>query len=154
MTKKVKKFYDVIVQIILFVAVIATYVLTVLREREMEAILMSIMFIVLIVMFFSTQKLVQKPTCLSVIGSLALLIESIYIVLLFNARGMQSRLMAIYSLILIVPVVPVIMLIDRVLVNKFGTIKVNKIEKIIVLILLAPIVFQLISMQIQQLIME
>lgn len=154
MTKKVKKIYDVIAQIILFVVVIAAYVLTALREREMEAILVSIMFVVLIVMFFSTQKLVQKPTYLSVIGSLALLIGAIYIVLLFNTRGMQSREMAIYSLILIVPVIPIIMLIDRILVNKFGTIKVNKVEKIIVLILLAPIVFQLISMQIQQLIME
>lgn len=149
MTKEVKKLYDVVMQIILFLFVIVAYVSTMIGEQEMISFFIPIMLIVFIVMYFSTQKLIIKPTYLSVMGSLALLITSIYIALLFNERGMQNREMAIYSLILIVPVIPIVMLIDRIFVNIFGTKKVNKVEKIIVLILLAPIIFQIIFMQIQ-----
>lgn len=72
-------------------------------------------------------KLLKNWTVFFVFGILSILGGIIYAVILINGYSAPDKLMGIYVLFCLIPVL-VIILIDRFLVKKFGNQKVNKVQ--------------------------
>jgi len=72
-------------------------------------------------------KLLQNLTVFFSLGVLALLIGIPYSILLINGNSAQDGLLGIYLLFGIIPV-SIVVLLDRILVGKFGVKKVNRVQ--------------------------
>ena len=77
-------------------------------------------------------NLPKKLTLFFILGTISILAGSIYAVILMNGDSAQDELMGICILFSLAPVL-LIILIDRLLVGKFGSQKVNKVQFFILL---------------------
>lgn len=80
-------------------------------------------------------NLLKNLTLFSFLGILSILSGLIFSLTLFASNSVQDRLVGIYILMGLIPVV-VVVFIDIYFVKKFGNIKVNKVEFSIVLFII------------------
>ncbi len=170
MQNNIKKPYNVIVQIILSLLIFAPYVIFLVKDMGYEFVhifkndyygknieftttfLLAVFVIILYliaVFFLVIKRLTKNFTYISVIGVIAIIISSIYSLML-SAGNIQDRTIIMFVMLPIVfPSISFIILIDRLCVKKFGTKKVNKVEKIISAVISIPVLLWLFVMQIQ-----
>ena len=97
--------------------------------------------------FVIIKQLLKSPTYLFALGILSLIIFFSW-GLVLEGGGINDSLGVYFIAIPAILSTLLVMFIDRGFVSKYGIKKVNKVERIIIIILLIPLIFQMISIRI------
>lgn len=159
MNKTITKQYNIFISLGLSLLVLLHYLLFIIRDFEdftygkskTDFIFYSAVCFVFgfIIVFWLMRQITRDFTFFSMTGILALLFTIIYGFILIKG-DMQDQMLLVFILLpFIIPSILLLIFIDRILVAKFGTKKVNKVERIIMIALFAIITFQMLRIIIQ-----
>lgn len=124
---EIGKPYSIIVRLLLVVLSVLPYYSVVVEYFP----LIVVVILIGVFMFELSKKLIKNFTCFSAIGMLVLLVMSIYVFIFdLTTRGFQNDLQVlIVYLPIVFPAIYTFLLLDRIFVGKFGSKKVNGVEK-------------------------